>query len=394
MKSLFTTHNTIHICMVTLLLLNVTISFNVFPFLQLFSYIIWGLCCLNFLIMATVSLRKPIISIFDTAIIFYLILLIIFTLINATDIKSAIYKTVEVLLLLMIINYRYDLKLIIKTCAIVLSCCTYLNLLIMLMFPDWMFVAKDVFDSYLLGGNYNQIGCRLICAIIMNLLCLKFSKKWIINTILVFIVSIATLALVGSMTSLSGIILFSVFCLIPSHKLQKATLIIFVLFIILFQITIVFNGKGLHNNPYAVYIIEDVLQKDITFTNRTSLWDSAGKIFIESPIIGYGFVNNDWYISNMNSFAIGPHNFIYSILINGGVVLFTIFTIICILSLQKILSSYDKIATILLMGISTLFFMATMEVYPFIFIFMLLFFTYNYPTLNSQLKIEKKIKSQ
>lgn len=65
----------------------------------------------------------------------------------------------------------------------------------------------------------------------------------------------------------------------------------------------------------AVYIIEDVLGKDITFTNRTQLWDAAGKKFVESPILGYGFVDKEWYLANMESFAIGPHNFIYSILL-------------------------------------------------------------------------------
>lgn len=378
------------ICMLTALLLFVSISFNVFDFMQTISYLVWAACCLSFGIMLIFFTRKPVISYFDLTIAAYMLLLITFTILNGTDVKSAIYKSIEVFLLLMIVNYKHNIRLIAKTCATVLSCCAYTNLAIMIIFPNWMFAAKDTFDSHLLGGNYNQIGSRLITAIILSIICTKISKKWIINTVLLIIVSIVTLALVGSMTSLSCILLFSIFCLIPSIKLQKVGVVAFFLFFILFQCTVVFSGEGLHNNPYAVYIIEDVLQKDITFTNRTELWDAAGKMFVESPLIGYGFVDSDWYVSNMNSFAIGPHNFIYSVLINGGLTLLCVLIIMCLTALRNILRNYDKIAVILLMGIATLFFMMTMEVYPFFFLFTLLYFTYHYSQLSSPDRISQK----
>lgn len=370
--------------MLTLLLITVSISFTVFDFLQTVSYITWGLCCLNFVIMAILFIRRPFISYFDFMAITYIAMLVIFTILNGTDIKMAIYKSIEVLLFMLIINYKYDMKLILKTCAVVMSCCVFMNLLIMILFPDWMFSAKDTFDSHLLGGNYNQIGCRLICAIILNVLCMKYSKMWGINVFVLIIISIVTLALVGSMTSLSCIVLFALFCLIPSTFLQKTAMISFFIFTLLFQSIVVFSGEGLHNNPYAVYIIEDLLHKDITFTHRTEMWDSAGRVFAESPLIGYGFVDSDWYVSNMSSFAIGPHNFIYSVLINGGVILFLILFTMCVIALRNILQSYDKIANMLLMGIVCLFFMMTMEVYPFFFVFMLLYFTYYYPSISKK----------
>lgn len=374
--------NIIQVCALTALLLNVSISFTVFDFMQPISYIVWATCCLSIVIMFILFTRKPVISYFDLIVSIYLLLLITFTILNSTDIKMAIYKSIEIFLLMLIINYKHDIKLIAKTCAIVMSCCVYLNLAIMILFPNWMFVAKDLADCHLLGGNYNQIGCRLITAIILNILCIKTNWKWIINTVLLFIVSIITLALVGSMTSLSCILMFAIFCLVPSIKIQKIGVAVFFLFFIFFQCTVVFSGEGLHNNPYAVYIIKDILQKDITFTNRTEMWDAAGKISAESPIIGYGFVNSEWYVSNMNSFAIGPHNFIYSVLINGGVTLLCVLIILCIIALHSILKNCDKIAIILLMGLSSLFFMMTMEVYPFFFLFFLLYFTYHYQSLS------------
>ena len=220
-----------------------------------------------------------------------------------------------------------------------------------------MFAAKDAFDSYLLGGNYNQIGGRLIFALVLSLLCTKFHKLWMVNFVIMAIVSVVTLAMVGSMTSLSCILLFLVFCMIPSEKLQKACCIGFFLFYLVFQTVVVFSGEGLHNNEMAVYIIEDVLGKDVTFTHRTQLWDAAGRKFAESPFIGYGFVDSEWFLSEMDSFAIGPHNFIYNVLLNGGLTLISLYLLMLVIIIRRIRLRYDKMGNMLLLGLCTMFFM-------------------------------------
>ena len=70
---------------------------------------------------------------------------------------------------------------------------------------------------------------------------------------------------------------------------------------ILFQILVCFNGKGIENNKFMVWFIEDVLGKDITFTNRTQLWDAALRVIVDSPIWGYGFPDKIWYLSKMRN---------------------------------------------------------------------------------------------
>ena len=346
--------------MLTFLVLNVSISFTTFHFLQLLSYLVLGVCMLSFAILSVMSLRKPVINYLDACTIIYLILLIGFTVMNGTDIKLAIYRSIEVGLLIMILNYWEKPEVMVKTFAFVLSCCVYANLLIMIIFPDWMFAAKDTFDSYLLGGNYNQIGGRLIFALVLSLLCTKFHKLWMVNFVIMAIVSVVTLAMVGSMTSLSCILLFLVFCMIPSEKVQKACCIGFFLFYLMFQTVVVFSGEGLHNNEMAVYIIEDVLGKDVTFTHRTQLWDAAGRKFAESPFFGYGFVDSEWFLSEMDSFAIGPHNFIYNVLLNGGLTLISLYLLMLVIVIRRIRLRYDKMGNMLLLGLCTMFFMMTM----------------------------------
>jgi len=380
--------------MSSILIVQVTVSFTVFGFLQSFSYLALGLTLLNFLIMGCLYIVRKEMSVFGLLSFIFFILLISFSFINNTDYKNAIYRSAEIFLLLMLTNYfKNDLSIFLKTTALTFSLCVYANIGLMLMFPDWMFAAEDAFDSYILGGNYNQMGCRLLCAIVSNFLCIRFGKRWLFNTILVTILSIITLAIVGSTTALSCIGLLTIFCLVPSVKLQKIGVISFFIFYILFQCFVCFPGEGLHNNEIASYIIKDVMGKDLTFTNRTRMWSSAGELFAQSPIIGYGIVDNEWYVSNMDSFAKGPHNFIYGILINGGLVLMFLFIALFIYAVKHLMRYTDKTSVTLMMGITTLLFMMTMEVYPYFFIFYLLTLAYYYPELDNiwqSKKIEKE----
>ena len=142
--------------------------------------------------------------------------------------------------------------------------------------------------------------------------------------------------------------------------------------IIFFQVFVCFQGNVLAESPLAVFFIEDVLGKDITFTNRTYLWDAALRVFMKSPLFGYGFVDGDWYYSHLSSLAKGPHNYIWNVLINGGLILLSLFTYICLLVYAKLPTVSKRNILYLYLLISVLFLMMTMEVYPTEFLFILL----------------------
>lgn len=362
---------------------NATVSFSVYGFLQPLSYMALGGCILSFLVLLLFFLRKPTNSLFGLATILFFFLLISFTAINGTDLKNAIYTAINIWLFLLLLRYyKEKLPLIVQSFAAAYSICIIANGLQLFLFPELFFSAENTFDSFLLGGNYNQMGSRFLTGIVTSMICTRYSMWWKFNTALLVIISVLTLLFVGSMTSLSLILLFAVFLLTPSTKLLKLVFIGFFTFSLLFQIFVVFSGNGLHNNELAVYIIVDLLGKDITFTNRTEMWDSALRVIGDSPIIGYGYVDADWYLTNMSTAALGPHNFILSIMIFGGVVLLTIYIGIVFMAFRKMVSHTDSIGIKLLLGITTLMFMMCFEVYPLYFIFMLLSFAYYYPQLQ------------
>ena len=77
--------------------------------------------------------------------------------------------------------------------------------------------------------------------------------------------------------------------------------------ILFFAITI-FREQG-----FLSYIVEDVLQKDLTFTGRTTIWDFYLLRILESPMLGYG----SGYRPYLNLF---PHSGYLNIMIMGGAV--------------------------------------------------------------------------
>ena len=375
------------------LLVHTTVSINVFEFLQFLSYAFLWLVILSFLILCVFTLQRPRMTYYGMSICVYFLLLIILSLLNGTDIKGAIYTSIEVALLLMIFYYFRDrLRLTLYTCAIVFAAITYGNLIFMLMFPDWLYQAKDSFYGYLLGGNYNQMGGRIICGLATNVLCLQFSRKWLINVIPLFIVSIFTMLLVGSMTSFTCLSLYALLCLIPTMSLKKLSVIGLFVAYLMFQVFVVFAGEGLYNNEFVAYFIEQILGKDLSFTYRTAMWASAGESFSQSPIWGYGEVDTDWYLSNMSSLAIGPHNFIYAVLLRGGIILISILIGIFTISLKQLMGGGLNPHSIkLLMAIEVWLVMSLMEVYPIFFILYLLTLAYYYPYMFASSNLEKRV---
>ena len=368
---------------IAILVVRTSVSLNMFPSLIMFSYAALGMCIINFLFFIILYLKERKVTVFGISVFLYYTLLFAFSVINNTDFTYAFYSTVEVLLLLTIFAlYKEHISIVIVSFAAIFSLSVYVNLAIMILYPTWMFEAKDVSQSFLLGGNYNQMGVRLLCGAVTSVIAIKYSKWWLLNTIILFIVAFVTLAIVTSMTSLANLIVFGLFCLIPSLLLRKIAIFSLFVVFILFQIFIVFYGEGIQQNEFAVYIIEDVLNKDLTFTGRTYLWERSGILFSESPIIGYGFMNEDWFLEHISAKALGPHNFIYSVLLEGGIVLFAQYIFICVVALKKFVRQFDALASYILMAIVVLMFMMVMEVFSTFYVIFLLTLAYYYKDIK------------
>lgn len=345
------------------------------------SYLVFALVIPSFVFMSYFYIRKGTMSRLVLMVVVFVTLWMASTIINGNDVKMCFYDGCSLIFIAMACDYYKDrFHMLIVAFAISFSFCTYLNFLHLLSHPElWIIDDLKTNQGYLLGGNYNGMGCRLLCAVCISMACLKFGKWWLLNVIPVTLVSIVTLAIVSSMTSLTGILLFLAFCLVPSRRLMKVGIVSLLGFVIAFQVLVCFQGKGIEQNPLAVYFVEDILGKDITFTGRTYMWDAAAKVFADSPFYGYGFVNSDWYYSHMSTFAMGTHNYIWAVLVAGGVLLLVVLTYICFMSFSKLFATTDRFILLLYAAAAVLFLMMLMENYPHLLLFTLLELAYFAP---------------
>ena len=367
---------------------------------QTISYMVLAGVIASFIFMLALMLRSREMTRFGFLHFLFFVTLICLSLVNSVDVKNAVYVAMSIWLYLLLLRYyRERMPVIMMLFAATCSFWVYMNFVHMLANPAmWLIEDQKEISGYMLGGNYNQMGCRMLLTLVINALCVRYSKVWLVNFVLLSIVIIASLSMVGSMTSLSMILVFLLFCVLPSAKFRKIMVASLFAVFVLFEVFVVFNGRGLENNQLAVYIIEDLLHKDITFTYRTYMWYSALKVIMKSPLWGWGFVDLDWYVSNMSSFAKGPHNFVLSVFINGGLILFSLYVVICIYAYNGIKHYFsERRAQILLMGIVTLYFMSLMEMYPYPFMMLPLAFAYYYKYMcdgqnNNKLETINNIK--
>ena len=364
--------------MIFFVVLNVTISLSELK-MPVLSYGVLAVNIVSFLFMLALVAREKEMSRYGFLNFLYFFILIGLTVVNVNDIRNAIYNSIFIWFMLLTMRYyRHRMEMVLKCFPIAFTVCVWINFVHLVTHPLlWLVDDYKGATGYLFGNNYNQMGCRMMAALASNLLCLRYSRIWLVNMIVLAIVIVASLAMVGSMTSLSMILVFLVCCLLPTSKLRLTAICGLFAVFLLFQIFVVFNGRGLENNELAVYIVEDVLKKDLTFTYRTHMWESALKIIEESPIWGWGFADADWFKANMTAFAIGPHNFILSILIHGGVILLSIYIMVCS-KVFKTIHPYLKIKNmqLLLLAVACLWVMSLFEMYPYTIMFYVLALLY------------------
>lgn len=357
--------------------------------MQMASYASLALMLLTGCFTVLLMVHQRGLSRFAFSILFVTVWIAAVTMLTGNDLKNWVYQCVSLVAILFLFDYyQHDVRPLLIGLLIGFSISIYASLAHMIMNPQlWLSVGDEQKNvtGFLLGGNYNQTGPRLLCAIILNFLCLKYSKWFWVNFIPLITVSIAILIMVQSMTALVGVLLLIIFCSLPDLRFSRFCITGLMCAVVFFQIFVCFNGKGIENNEYATWFIVDVLGKDITFTYRTDLWDASMRLFTESPLMGYGLPTVDWYHSHLASFAIGPHNLILGLMLFGGIPAALAYIGLMTHAVIEVLKIRNRYATAVYAAVAVWSLMSLMEIYstPIIFFFMIL--TYYYGKTNDQL---------
>lgn len=345
------------------------------------SYLALAGMILGFFFSLVLIFRQRTLRLFDFYVLLFALVLEAISLANGTGWKNWIYGALSISTFIFLFNFYHErYYTLILAILLVLSVAVYCQLYQCIIHPDmWLIEDSKVDHGYILGGNYNQMGSRLILALTTGMLSIRYSKWLWLNLIPLFISCFAILFMIRSMTALSSMFLFLLFFLIQNKKLLSFGAIGVYVGVILFQVIICFSGTGLENNDLARWFIVDVLEKDMTFTYRTLMWDSALRVFTQSPIWGHGFVDSDWFVAHMSSIAIGAHNYILNTMVYGGIMLLALYLVIVAKSLGNLIRVNDTTSIKMIAAFGVMCIMMLFEVYETPLVFLMLTIMYYYP---------------
>lgn len=302
--------------------------------------------------------------------IFYLIAGLL-TIMHSGSIHTWIANTINSLglILLVYLSMLQSPRHTIKILSFIFDIYIYANFALIILFPDGIFEG-----SYLLGLNRNSVGPSLVCGLMIHYYAYRMHERSWITFALLGAVSITTTIIIESMTSAIGCSLMTAFFFIPTKKIRKIILIVFFVFYLIFQAFLVYLQGDLSTNKKAAFFVEEILQKDMSFTNRIYVWSDSYELIQRSPLTGYGMQDSEWFEEQVVYKS--THNIIYQILVFGGCILLSIFLITVLMSVVRAMKQASELTLFALFSVCTFFFMMIMEAYNFVNIFLILSLAY------------------
>ena len=261
------------------------------------------------------------------------------------------------------------------------------NTLLTIIYPNGLFSLNSSFTgidkSYYLLGVSNQVIPFYMISIVF-----VFLKNFYLNrknkeVVFLFICMWVCEFIYQSATSFVGCFVFTVgyfVFVLPKDTRRKVIVsinrrynlfvIVIVMFVFIFHYLIVVYQI---QNEFVSFI-EVVLKKDMTFSTRTIIWDSAIDMIKKSYLLGYGAVDNNNRYIEVGGNSFNAHNIILQVLLMGGLALLLVFFLLIWKSVKSILYCPDLgVKNIVFLLFAVFFFMSLTEVYTLTLVFVVLF---------------------
>lgn len=316
----------------------------------------------------------------------FLLTVIISSVVHKTNILAILVYYLPALSLILLFHYSYlasDLNVFFTGVSKLFSIYIICNLVGIILFPDGIFQEVEYVNNFYSRitpvnflGKDNALGPILISMITLIFLkdiyvFKKIKKSSIFLLGCVFI----NIVIMWSATSVVGFIFYlGILALVCKNKYINNIInyrIIFYLIIIL-TIGIVFFQFQNHFS----YLISNILNKDVTLSNRTNVWNMTFEYVYENfhfleYILGIGEVNYS-YSFYLNRYA-HCHNQMLNIFIQGGGLGVIIYIKMILLGLKKRKTLIHNIVGACILSFCVMF---IAEVYNSALIFLLIYISY------------------
>lgn len=295
----------------------------------------------------------------------------------------------------LLIGWNYwqnEFKSHLRWMSILFTGLIYLNAILLILFPDGLWIDENWVGRgspvRYLFGNYNQIGFVSLLAITTHAIYTFYTNKGLTNLYILVAISLFSVIFVGSMTSTVGLMILAIYILFR-RRIKRPLLLVGIfgiVYIVVFMF-IIWLGHSIEEFALATNFIENTLQKDTTFSERTGIWANAVSEIAQSPYFGYGIQDVVWNDEHLG--GSGPHNLWLMLMLQGGIVLCFSFIGIVLYTLKSAFRAKTTYSTVAIVGLCALFLMSFFETYDICIIFLLLqitFYTASLPKETNELE--------
>ncbi|WP_418755415.1 O-antigen ligase family protein [Eubacterium ventriosum] len=271
---------------------------------------------------------------------------------NFINVLYVVYYSIAVVLLLLI-EYKKNRERLFFSLSFIYGTFIFLNWLLYILYPDGLYQISSghIGHSTLLLGDDNAIAYVAIPGLICLSLYSYFKYKKI--KIFVWIEIIITEWTLISVWAASGMIAVGLFGAALAY-IEYIGNINPKVIISIFTVIAISIFMGLSNRFISGLIVK-YLHKDITLTGRTYLWMHAFDMILMKPLLGYGgyFKYGSW---KLGAFSYSCHTTFLQLLIDGGILLFSIFCYITYTSYKNMSRNKDgRISPMLSIGLGCMF---------------------------------------
>src|SRR5699024_8702755 len=294
---------------------------------------------------------------------------------NVLDLTNSV-KVITLALFINITIKKYT-RSILFSLSILFSIYIYINFMSIYLFPNGLYIVDRPSSGTTVGwflGIANQFAYVIIPGLTFIILNAYYKYRKInILTWITIIISLLSLIKVWTATgivSIFFIILLSIY--ISFRPNPKYTNFYMFSYIYIFIYLMIFN---LEKIPPIKIIVVDLLQKDLTLSFRTVIWEKALSVIESSLIFGHG-INTYVLAGEVTSFA--AHNLLLQIILDSGIVGVTLILIIILISGRQLQYNRSRaISYIILSGVFAILVGGLAESYHITYLLVLLIFGYN-----------------
>ena len=326
---------------------------SIFKYINIFLFII--------IIFKYIITRNK--SKFSIALLIYIIMLFISTKLSQyPNVLGTfnVYCSIITLSLYVDMGLKFYGREITKVLYRTLYVLIFINFLTILLYPNGMYATIYYSTNWFLGYDNTHI-CIFLPALMLMLINQNITKKKSFMDIL--LICFITYSVFYCFSANSVVVYTIILIYIIFHnKLNKINALnvknYIILYLAMFFGLVIFRIQEIFS-----WFIVNVLNKTITFTGRTSIWDRVILLIKKKPILGYGKEKIEVVISKLGHKSYShAHNTILDILYKGGFISLLIMSYIiyiCAKELKKY--QHNKISKIVGITLFCFFIMSLFE---------------------------------